>query len=1162
MHPEDVKRHLNTSTPMNTKLLLSVLSFCLSGFATLFAGTVQTTISPPTPVSACFDVLDVTLTITGMSPSSGNCDITFQGVPGSVITLDSATGDFVSTDVIVNSPQLATVTNPSGSSKTGTIHFKLALTGCELYNLPLDGNNLRHIQFTTAYPCGSPPSSDVSLEVNLPTLQIVTSPFGQPSHNDEPFLLNQVVQRFYAIEVPSGIVDFFTFDIQPEPGIEIQSVDAVDTSSTLKLSLSTGPATSLIHLVFGAANIPIASCSFGASPFLKAGTSDYILIRETIKITACSSTGDPNTVYTAAVHCDGNINSTPCWIDAKQLNVNCEQRSGPRTGLNVYISDNTAFNSVGLNTYGVYGATPTFPSISVCPNGAMIDYVIFLDNYADPDISVPPLPVGAGARQLDVVTIPINGDYFTYDDIKIGNTTLTSGTHYTRTGIGTAYDVATINLATLTADPDGAGGLTDVIGSLGVAGRFNLLKEGEHVTIVLKNFRLIGQSKFTQCAQPPYNITLNGTYLTVSHRSMCQMNDVIGPAAQLYDFIWRMRNLFSGFAFASSDVTDIAPGRAGQPQSANLRYKFTTIGPAQANPFSISQRPDYLTPIPELVNCPNLKYYAALTLPPGFTITGNHVIITDPAPSSPFLPTIVVATGTDPNKVIDYTGVTDSNGNHLQNPAQAELTFNVTIDCAAVKPLLFGSAFFPLEFRAACDNACPEVYRVMACATVEVFFHCFGECTPAPPVGTSNFNFDRITPGWPDELTFATGGLPLPAVDPAYAAQVYECHEILATSTAGYAKQVTQPGIVAFEIAYDPPLGGNNPQLANLFEPETGPTDVQFTFNPRNGTPGPSFSVPMLSSQGSDFKVLAGRDALRVYADMNTPVGLTTAAQLLSVGDYEAVFSGRFRVRDANTPQPQGLAPGFYNIQQIRGQFIVVDNTAQHNVVDHSCDPWGDQQTFLKTSSGLERNGFISPSYNVQYDNLFPVDQCYLRYVVIASTIGGFAAGVDFPTEYMPTLTFPDEISINIPSGYEFVRADYAEGPQALGPWQQFITGVVGGSGSVSIHNIHASYPDRTSIEKAGGSARQAILITLRRDCPLLQDSPITVGNLDIETRAYSPAALCHEALMPTQPQQIIYSPGAEVYDIAMTTVPLTIGNVNPVTIPVSLNHNGSGTGV
>src|ERR1035441_1505995 len=97
MHPEDVKRHLNTSTPMNTKLLLSVLSFCLSGFATLFAGTVQTTISPPTPVSACFDVLDVTLTITGMSPSSGNCDITFQGVPGSVITLDSATGDFVST---------------------------------------------------------------------------------------------------------------------------------------------------------------------------------------------------------------------------------------------------------------------------------------------------------------------------------------------------------------------------------------------------------------------------------------------------------------------------------------------------------------------------------------------------------------------------------------------------------------------------------------------------------------------------------------------------------------------------------------------------------------------------------------------------------------------------------------------------------------------------------------------------------------------------------------------------------------------------------------------------------------------------------------------------------------------------------------------------------
>ena len=1145
---------------MKTRFLPFILGFFLLGRAAMDAGTVSTTITPAGTASACFNELDVTLIITSV-----DCDITLQGVPGTVLSFDSASG-FVQGEVSFNIAQdVATVTLPTGTLRSGTITFKLALTGCHLYSLPPDNAGLRHVKLTTSFPCPTPQSSFVDIPVNLPTLQIVLNPaIGLSSLNGGNFLMNQVVDRYYAVEVPSGIVDFFTFKIQPEPGIEVQRVDAVDVNGAFKFQLFLGAATTTISLGFGGTGFPIAQCNASGLAFLDASVGDYIILRERIKITACSVTGEPETVIEAALDCDENTATDACWTDTEQLSVNCLQKG---TSLDLSLSDNTTF-----------GAVPGFPSISLCAGAAPIEYVIFLNNRVTSGSS---LPAGAGSRALASVKIPINGDYFTYSDIRIQNTTLIPGVHYKRNGVGTSGDVALIDFTTLTADPDGAGnGLTDVVGSLGVAGRFNLLEENRHVTIVLEGFEFWGASKLAPCNQSAFPYSLDSIpylYLTVTNRDMCTINDPDPRPQMLYDAGWQARNRFGGYCYGLSDNADVAPGTAGH-ESANLTYTFystgtSTIGAEWITPFSISQRPFTAGNIIDMIKCLDVRYQAVIKMPNGFQVTGSQVEVRDPL-NPLFGPVTLPVTGTYPDLIVDYTGLNgnplmDGNSVPLVHPAQVSLTFNVKLTCGGTVPL-FGVASFPLEFRAVCDPSCnPAVYRTMCCSSIDIFFHCPGSC--GSPVGTKNFDLARITPGWISEADFESGVPPNATIQPSLENRVYQCDQVVATSTMGQAGPIPANGDIAFELAYEPPTPPTGVNGANIFLPES----ASFTFDDGNGN---SFTLPMQSSHYFP-KPIDNLDRLVIIPDVTVLVTVQSVSQTAKValenGAYTASFTGTFRIVDANSPT---LNPTFHIMHLVFGQFLVVNPTAAaagiYDVIHNSCDAFCANLVFLKTESSLERNQLLPPGYNVAFDRLSPVDQCLLRYAVVARTYGGFAARTDFEDlksgayEFRPGLGLPNHIEIQWPSGYRFHNAGYAEGSGAsgsgtLGPWTTYVNDVVFTLTSVEISNIHSplNYPGSISIEKQYGLARQAVLVTLVRECPL-EDPPIDVLDLDLATRVYSPDATCHDDLMSTQPPQVTYFPGAEVHDITMTTVPQTLGNLNPITVPVYLNHFGNGTGV
>jgi hypothetical protein len=176
--------------------------------------------------------------------------------------------------------------------------------------------------------------------------------------------------------------------------------------------------------------------------------------------------------------------------------------------------------------------------------------------------------------------------------------------------------------------------LTDRVGnpndpgvySLGKSGTWNLLPEGEHVTIVLKNLRFIGQSEFKRCGNSGFSLT--NPYLWPSGWDMSHMRDgghvndgfmdvvpsfFLSPNGYYFEYIWNTVNGFRGFSLSESDVTDIAPQTQGKADSANLTFKYIATSAAAITPFTISQ----FGGLPELVSCPTIRYQAVVTLPPG-----------------------------------------------------------------------------------------------------------------------------------------------------------------------------------------------------------------------------------------------------------------------------------------------------------------------------------------------------------------------------------------------------------------------------------------------------------------------------------------------------------------------------------------------------------------
>lgn len=1176
-------------------LLLS----CALGFgggqvnSTIYLHSTQTT---PATISLCHDVLDVKLTIDNL----GSVDrVEFSGMPvGATIGIGSVTGNF-STSVSVNGAQIQTVTitGTGTGPQSGSVTFTVSFSGCELFN-----HQLQSLVFTTTYANGMVINPSVTIGLVEPTIGITQPDSTLPTYHCEYLLMNDVVRRYYKIKAHASRVDAFRLSITPQPGIEIQSINVVGPDAAApavkKVLLST-PTTSPIQRDFGGSTgIAIGECSFLGSGHTSLenadSTGDYILIEETIKIIGCTATPEAPAVdcnqpssaslYTVGIHCESDFSGTPCWKRDFSLNVNSVER--PILSLGVALSDRAdGYHPGDFSQSG---------GISFCENADGVDYTFYVLNNKGTSPANP--PAGAGSLLLKTIKLPINRKYFTFDELWVGGLRIDGGNVDDQTAILYHVDEGNpnselrdyiIDFTKITQDPSDNSDpdmqlLNKFSNSTGdhlkTGGRFNLLPEGKHVKIILKNFRFTGNENFELCPKDAPAYSLGGKML-VFFRSMCDFNTpdpqtpltvgsynyfnhtepTVRPAVGIENS-WAFTR-FRGYSYALSDATDIAPGNSsGQPQSANLTYTFlrTQSGFADNNdgPMQLKQRVNGI----EVMKCPTPQYRAVIKLPPGFSI-GNGGVVTvarplDNSVAAAPVTAILIGSSTDGTEwAVPYDGGTyslqqmlDHNGGYVAHPSQITLSFKLLLDCAQNGGKLFGEVEIPVEFQASCETCNPEVYRTFSCAQTEIYYHCQGPCS-GPTVGTANFVLDRITPGWTSQAAFrADPQHPNATIDPAYSNRVYQFDVVRAISTEGVASHVAANGTIAFEIAYEPPAANGN--LLYLI-PGTG----KFTFHNANQ----AFTIDALPA--ADFLPADAnhpRPMLRVYANVSTQVEfpmnsgiIKSARQWLNEGDYTAEFQADFRVQD-----PTPLAPDFYIIPQLRGQFIVVNANHDPAQIDQSCDPWGDNLIFLKTKARVEVNALLGPG------GWEPsLDECFLRYVVKTRVDGQFPVHDNFPTEYRPTVEYPDHIRFDIPPGYVFASLGYRKGPDSLAPatmisMQDVTHTTAGGNGGfVEVNGLHTKYPDSWSVDTINQSL-QAFELILLRVCPRRDDNEVTVLSLDITTNAYCVDAALRGHLMPAQPQKLAYG-GSEPYQINLQTVNSIIGNINPVTVPVTLSHSG-----
>jgi hypothetical protein len=1116
-------------------LLITALSFNTSG------QSVTTSISSTAGngnSSACHDILTVTLNIQDMT--SGSCDLLFQGPIGTTINTGSViyTPQQTGMSETVNTNAI-TISNQSGTDYNGDISFDVELTDCF--------SGLPTISFTSSFSCGGTGSS-ASLPIVTPRLTMDLSV--EPTHDDEHFLKYDEVDRYYRIKAADGKPDYFTLDITFEPDIDVISIDAVDNAlvpivgGNFSGALTGG---SSLQIVFDPAIINL--CNQTTHNYLDVPSNDYIIIREKIRITKVyghdAFTNSP-TLYTLRTRCEEIPTGLSCDAELKELNVICEQKN-----LNIYIDIRHGANYDPIIQ----------PVLSVDPNASnhQIDYTVMVHNNS---ILPATLPTNSGTIMIHDLSLPINPQFFEFDYMLVAGVQVNYHPQIINTSQTNINILYADLISALTSDPDGLGGLTNSLSQYysDPSGAYLFLPEGEKFPITFHNLRYRNCNAPQQnCVNPAMSLTGQSAswYFTPSGSEMFETGVTTNPFGT-FDFIWTVRNLFSGYTYGQSDVTDVAPSTPGKPDNANLTFSFVKTSHASSTPWSLSQRPDYAVyTFWDLIQCPDRRYEAYIELPQGY-ILGNNNMVDVFAPFATTSLGQVPAVASNQGYIIDFST--------LRNQPDVTLTINVVAVCGGQLPQDVYIDNFVLQFRSICDNdAC---YKVYGCANIEIFHHCPGNCSR--PIGTADFTFDRNTFGWTSEAQFL--------LDPStpdvtnitsgvFLNRTYECDKIHALSN-GSASMLSLTARLNFEISYDPPPGSSaGTPLANIFQLVTG---GKFHISPQAPTIVPAFDVPINIADWS-FTNVTGKDVIQVQAPLGfiEPSSNKTLEEILNENSCLITFDAEFRVTDLNST---ALTNNFYVIQQVRGEFTFTDNSS----VTHSCDPWGDNMIFFKATATIENNLLAGPANSL----LGGTDQCNLRYFLSTKVSGGFPQSDDFYNatldEYRPLMDWPNEMSFTLPTwfpsnpdGYTFIKVEYSEGLTTFPTWTQILTGVnyANATGLLTISNLHTNYGTMRTIDKNKDS-KQGLKITMTRTCPT-DDPSIIIGNLDIINRAYSAEPSVCQNTISLDNSTITYNSTGEVYDPAglllSLDVPYTtdfVGNNNPITLPVTITHPGAGNSI
>jgi hypothetical protein len=924
----------------------------------------------------------------------------------------------------------------------GDLILYLRISGCEAYTASnfhcyanLVGNALNDPQHVTSTsPCpnlSDPPNQTICFQYQVPKVSFMTLPDNTnfptlntiSSQYNKFFLKYDELYRYYVVKPSfnSGIVDYFTLDINPEPDVTIEAIDAVKFSD-LSIVQSFGTAT---HILFDPTTIntcvtgPNIS-STGQHPYMvfssNSANYEYILIREKIKVTKvlnCDEFANDASVYTLRIHCDHMDVGPGCAHSQGLLNVNCKV-AGPAISFNV--------------------APGT--QIPVCASDNDIEYTIEVHSGA-----APVGQDGSGTVELTGLSFNIDPEFFAFDYITVGATPGT-GITLNNGGLGYTYNnntgLVTLDLSYFNNSSTGLNNTLNPYPPISTlpnpynyssSNKFIFFRDGTAFYITLWGFHFQNCSHLAGCGHHRLHLS---DFVHIDYRTMCEMN--LPFPNNTPSIVSTGDNFIIANQYVGAALPDIVNNinTVGPPNNFSLAFTSSTTTLNQT-PWSMGG----------LMSCANPHYVVHVNFPYYYSLNTVQVIdpvtlgivatITPDATNNCFFPNDVPQFDSDGNPILDGGGNQiihtfnnydfDISGLGLTHDGIATIILNLTVNCGAANPPYWADKF-SLEFREICGDCLPSgavctegnCYTTYSCADWTVVDHCGGDC--CQPLGTDMFDnddqplykFERKTYGWADETAYIAG---TPLTYANYISsnhlgelkKLYECDLINAhfTGVVGAGpwnsnnsepcphSDISIPQLY-FDLSYvAPPLASATVPLFNL---EQGV--FHFTFSS-----GCMVDVPVVTSTDVSFPCssvplpdLTGYVSICITPDMNFIGGTCTQPLWQLIRDYTCTvsFDGDFRVTDAGNL----INPNYYSVPVI-GSFMMNDLAVTGGEPYSSCDPPNINVLFFKTRPVLDASALVGPGLAFYTGN-----SCQLRYLLQTRVTGGIPNQDDFPYEYRP----------------------------------------------------------------------------------------------------------------------------------------------------------------
>jgi|GEM_PF-6418070 len=552
--------------------------------------------------------------------------------------------------------------------------------------------------------------------------------------------------------------------------------------------------------------------------------------------------------------------------------------------------------------------------------------------------------------------------------------------------------------------------------------------EGESFTLKFKNMRFNYDHAFvrpqgtllSECGHTG-NYLLYGLYNVANthynYYKMCEVESLtITNADNWPDEFLDYTNNFPVTGFAEAESADVISGNG----PVGVDFYFSSTAPAGSTPWNYNHAMGASEN--KFFYCPDLSYHVEIILPDNMVIPGNNGDITVnyyPNPNDPatFVVLQLANTTINANSTVSYNFLlVDMEGvpvTDLHGMVSANIQL---IPCNNAE---FGISDIVCKVKSICNADCPEKYNAVACFSTKLHWRCSGPCC-GPPQGTSNFSFNRITPGFTDATMTQHVNLdvsdPLIKLNRAYPCDLIEVksdgqiYQALALCTD---QNNTYPIPAAdqfyFQIQYESPVNFQFFDFVNAsFTAITGDGSV----------------VPINPPTGFHDNVNGNLHTLLFKIE---PQSLTP---LQSYAPLSISFFATLKVNDmlVNNLNPDNSNNSYFQLPQIRGQFVS-GGTTDWLIDNLSCDDHGDNMTILNVRTKVIdsnrivlKDGGGNEEYN--WDN---VDNgiCNRRFQFNSKVVGGLIGIDEFPHEFRPIMLWPapgdaTQIQFTVPQGFHF----------------------------------------------------------------------------------------------------------------------------------------------